>query len=192
AEEDDGFIIGASVDGFKSLEEKIKQFVEDGKAVTTAQLWDIVLGVNWRVEQILSEELQRRWADIIDDEMLLVDVSIACYLKAPNYPVRDKEDSDEKYEQRIKRWRDRYQKYEIEKDDFESDRQEDVQRFLEVYDAEIISSFVSEVDSFGFSVRLPGKALKDFVLNYPYVFEVIEKPRSTRPYPWKEKERSGI
>ena len=181
AEEDDGFIIGASVDGFKSLEEKIKQFVEDGKAVTTAQLWDIVLGVNWRVEQILSEELQRRWADIIDDEMLLVDVSIACYLKAPNYPVRDKEDSDEKYEQRIKRWRDRYQKYEIEKDDFESDRQEDVQRFLEVYDAEIISSFVSEVDSFGFSVRLPGKALKDFVLNYPYVFEVIEKAEIDSP-----------
>src|SRR5690606_34851532 len=156
------------------LEKKIKQFVEEGKAVTTAQLWDIVLGQNWRVEQILSEELQRRWADIADDEMLVVDMSIACYLKAPGYPGRDKADSDEKYEQRIERWRVRNQKYEIEKDDFESERQEDVQRFLEVYDAEFLSGFVSEEDSFGFRVRLPGKALKDFVLNYPYVFEVVE------------------
>src|SRR5690606_5211756 len=61
AEEEGGFIIGASLDGFKSLEGKIKKFVEEGKAVTTAQLWDIVLGQNWRVEQILSEELQQRW-----------------------------------------------------------------------------------------------------------------------------------
>lgn len=181
AEEEGGFIIGASVDGFKSLEGKIKQFVEEGKAVTTAQLWDIVLGQNWRVEQILSEELQRTWDVINDEQILVVDVSIACYLKAPDYPVRDKDDSDEKYEQRIERWRDRYQKYEIEKDDFEFSRHEDVKRFLEVYDAEIISGFVSEVDSFGFSVRLPGKALKDFVLNYPYVFEVIEKAEIDSP-----------
>nr|WP_288813241.1 S8 family peptidase [uncultured Sphingobacterium sp.] len=181
AEEDEGFIIGASVDGFKSLEKKIKQFVEEGKAVNTAQLWDIVLGQNWRVEQILSEELQKRWNQIGDEDILTVDVSIACYLKAPEYPARDRDDSDERYEQRIERWRDRYQQYEIEKDDFEFSRHEDVQRFLEVYDAEIISGFVSEVDSFGFSVRLAGTVLKDFVFNYPYVFEVIEKTEIDSP-----------
>ncbi|WP_293914874.1 MULTISPECIES: S8 family peptidase [unclassified Sphingobacterium] len=175
SEEEEGFIIGASIDGFSSLERKIKQFIEEDKAVNTAQLWDIVLGENWRVEQILSEELQRRWSQIEDEDILVVDVSIACYLKAPDYPLRDKEDSDEKYEQRIERWRDRYQKYEIEKDDFEFARHEDVQRFLENYGAEIISGFISERDSFSFSVRLRGKILKDFVFNYPYVFEVIEK-----------------
>lgn len=181
AEEDDGFIIGASIDGFKSLEKKIKQFVEEGKAVATAQLWDIVLGENWRVERILSEELQGRWAKIRDQEILVVDISVACYLKAPDYPRRDKEDSDVRYEQRIDGWRARYRKYEIEKDDFEFDRQEEVQHFFEVYDAEIISGFVSEADSFGFRVRLPGKALKDFVINYPYVFEVVEYARIDSP-----------
>ncbi|NGM74734.1 S8 family peptidase [Sphingobacterium sp. SGL-16] len=182
SEEEEGFIIGASIDGFTSLERKIKQFVEEDKAVNTAQLWDIVLGKNWRVEQILSEELQHQWDRIDDEDMLVVEVSIACYFKAPEYPSRDKEDSDENYEQRIERWRKRYQEYEIEKDDFESARIEDVQRFLDNYGAEIISSFISEIDSFSFSVRLRGKILKDLVLNYPYVFEVIEKTVIDSPF----------
>jgi len=175
SEEDNGFIIGASVDGFKSLEKKAQQFIDEGKAVTTAQLWDIVLGQSWRIEHILSEELQRKWAEIGDEDTLIIDVSIACYLKAPDFPRREKKDSDEKYEQRIERWRKRYEEYEIEKDDLEFIRQDDVQRFINVYGGNIISGFVSEIDSFGFSVELKGKALKDFVLNYPYVFEIIEK-----------------
>lgn len=174
AEEDGGFVIGASVDGFRSLENKIKQFVEEGKAVGTSHLWDIVVGEQWRVENILSDELKSRWIYLRDDEEIVVDVSIACFFKAPDYPRRKKDDSDEKYKQRIEKWRGRYQNYEIEKDDFENERQENIKRFLEVYNAEIVSSFISDKDSFGFRVRLVGQALRDLVLNYPYVFEVVE------------------
>lgn len=174
SEEDGGFVIGASVDGFRSLENKIKQFVEEGKAVGTSHLWDIVVGEQWRVENILSDELKSRWVYLRDDEEIVVDVSIACFFKAPDYPRKEKDDSDERYEQRIEKWRVRYQNYEIEKDDFENERQENVKRFLDVYNAVIISSFISDKDSFGFRVRLSGKALKDLVLNYPYIFEVVE------------------
>ncbi len=182
AEEDEGFIIGASVDGFKSLENKIKQFVEEGKAVTTAQLWEIVMGQNWRVEQILSEELQKRWTDIADDEMLVVDVSIACYIKPYEFKARKDGETEEKYQKRRTRWEKKDDAYFEKWDDLASERQDDIDRFLLTgYGAERLSGFVSEVDSFGFSIRLPGKALKDFVLNYPYVFEVIEKAEIDSP-----------
>lgn len=182
AEEDHGFIIGASVDGFRSLESKIKQFVEEGKAVTTAQLWDIVLGEHWRVEQILSDELQRRWTELGDDEMLVVDVSIACHVKPSEFPSRKEGETDERYHKRRMRWEKKDNAYFEMWDELASERQEDIDRFLlEGYGAERLSGFALEQDSFGFRVRLPGKALKDFVLNYPFVFEVIEKTEIDSP-----------
>ncbi len=88
AEEDDGYIIGASVDGFKSLRDKIKKFVETDKVKNTAELWDIIDGNGWRAEQIFSEGLYQKWQEnnIHDDEVFTVDVSIACYLKKSNWP----------------------------------------------------------------------------------------------------------
>lgn len=63
AEDEDGFIIGASSDSFTSLKEKINKFIRaEGKFKDkAAQLWQIITGTQWRVDYILSNELKSKW-----------------------------------------------------------------------------------------------------------------------------------
>src|SRR5579859_3664298 len=58
AEDEDGFIIGASSDNFRSLKEKITKFIrQEGKFKDkAAQLWQIIIGNQWRIDYILSDE----------------------------------------------------------------------------------------------------------------------------------------
>ncbi|MFD2968707.1 S8 family peptidase [Sphingobacterium bambusae] len=175
AEEDDGFIIGASIDGFKSLRDKIKSFESEQGALNTAMLWDIVLGDKWRVGHILSDELQNKWGEISDHDCIIVNISIACYLKCPEFSGRKLDESDGRYEKRRAKWEEKESQYYIKLDELASSRQDEIERFLvDGHGAEILSGYISEEDSFGFKVQLSGIALKDFVLNYPYVFEVVE------------------
>lgn len=101
AEEENGFIIGANADKFSSLAKKIQDFIDSkGKSKDqAAKLWEIVLGNNWRPDYILSPELRERYpAAIADDEILILDISVACYLKMPDRPQRILFESDEDYE----------------------------------------------------------------------------------------------
>ncbi|MFX8844731.1 hypothetical protein ABTM93_20045, partial [Acinetobacter baumannii] len=58
AEEEDGFIIGASSIDFISLKDKINQFLkEKGKSKNQAsKLWSIIEGNQWKLDQIVSDE----------------------------------------------------------------------------------------------------------------------------------------
>lgn len=176
SEEEGGFIIGASTDQFKSLRGKIEKFINDeGKAKNTSQLWEIIEGNGWREEQILSDELLRKWQVGIDDEeMFIIDISIANYLKGPDYPRQKKKEADKHYEGRLLSWKKRNNDYWEKKDEIEYKRQDEIESFIERYGGAVLSSYVSFEDSFGFRAELSGIALKDFVLNYPYVFEVAE------------------
>lgn len=176
AEEEDGYIIGASTDGFKSLRDKIKQFVEKDKAKNTSELWDIIDGNGWRTEQIFSEDLYQKWQEnnIHDDNVFTVDVSVACYLKKSDWPAKKEGETDEHYEIKVQRWQERSAKYDIARDELEWARQDEIQHFIELYGGAITSEFMSYEDSFGFRAEMSGQALKDLVLNYPYVFEVTE------------------
>ncbi|SDL85884.1 Subtilase family protein [Daejeonella rubra] len=176
AEELDGFIIGASSDGFTSLHDKIDKFInEQGKFKNqAAQLWQIVAGNQWRAQQILSEDLYEKWPNIADDDTFVVDVSVACYIAKPPQPVMDEDETEQHYQVRLARWETKVQEIELQKSDLADERQESIQEFLSVYSADINPESVQFDDSFCFRVTLPGQALKDFVLNYPYVFEVIE------------------
>lgn len=176
AEEEDGYIIGASVDGFKSLRDKIKQFVEKDKAKNTSELWDIIDGIGWRAEQIFSVDLYKKWQEnsITDNDLFIVDISVACYLKKSDWPSRRKGETDEHYDAKTQRWRERSPQYDIDRDELEWARQDEIQKFIELHGGAIIDGFVSYEDSFGFRAEMNGQALKDLVLNYPYVFEVTE------------------
>jgi hypothetical protein len=61
AEEEDGYIIGASGDNFKSFKEKVDFFIKNrGRSKDqAAQLWNLIIGDKWRLDYILSEELNR-------------------------------------------------------------------------------------------------------------------------------------
>lgn len=111
SEEGDGFIIGANADNFSSLASKIEKFVQqDGKFKDqAAKLWQIVQGTQWRVDYILSPELREKYINgIADHEQLTVDISIACYLKMPDRPVRYKVETDEEYAKAKSRFNEKY------------------------------------------------------------------------------------
>ncbi len=174
AEEEDGYIIGAAADNFKVLKEKIATFISDNKKKQIAQLWEIVDGTKWRLDYILSPELNTKWDILPENDYIIVDVSIACGYKIPAEPSRKKNESKSAYAKRYTNWQERKLALEIRKDDLEDNRQNEFEAFLGQIGGEKISSFVSSSDSFSCRVRLKGSALKDLVLNYQYLFDVTE------------------
>lgn len=99
SEEEDGFIVGANADSFQTLSQKIEKFIkEEGLTKNTAMLWQIIQGTQWRIDYILSDHLREKYlAGISDDEQLVVDISVACYLKYPERPIQVEEETEERY-----------------------------------------------------------------------------------------------
>ncbi|MDP4176224.1 MAG: S8 family peptidase [Bacteroidota bacterium] len=177
AEEDNGFIIGSSIDiNLPTLAEKIDKFVNmSGKFKNkAAQLWQIVTGNQWRITEILSGELQAKWEEIQDNEKYIVDVGIACSIPIPNAPVKMTEETIEHHNERLERWKNRKEALQRERDEIALSRQDEFEKFIKNYDGELLDSFVEAEDSFSCRIEIKGIGLKDLVLTYPYVFEVIE------------------
>jgi len=168
SENEDGYIIGTSFDGLRGLREKINRFLEEkGRDKDQAsQLWEILSEKKWRIEYILSEGLLREWDAILDEELYVVDIAIACYkqiMQEPDPKIRGYDKKIQEYKSQL-----------IEKDDLFAERQYDFERFVSGYSAEFLSSYLESNDSFSCRIEIAGKGLKDIVLNYPFVFEVTE------------------
>ncbi len=177
AEEEDGFIIGASADiDLVKLEEKIKSFLkEEGQSKNTAaKLWSIIEGVQWRIDQILSEGLQEKWEQIEPDKEYLVNVGVACYVKMPSPPSRRKGESEESYQDRLAHWRERKAEKQEQLDELIWKRGRELDRFIEGYNGVRRTALMDNTDSFCCQINMSGKGLKDLVLNFPYLFEVEE------------------
>jgi hypothetical protein len=169
SEEENGFIIGASLDNLTTLEEKINGFITTTRSTAKiADLWQIINGnrEQWRPEHILSPSLFRDWPNILDDQMYTIEVSIAFDKplgKSPNPLRRGYEKKLEVYQAEIER-----------RDDEMMTRQNHFEKFLNVYGT-LESGFIEIEDSFACEVIISGKGLKDLVVNYPYVFEVKKR-----------------
>ncbi|MBS1666289.1 MAG: S8 family peptidase [Bacteroidetes bacterium] len=185
AEEDGGFIIGASSDNFRSLKNKIAEFIKnDGKFKNTAaKLWNIIHGNQWRIDYILSEELKTKWDTIEVDEVLLVDISVACYVKISGAPSKKQTETDNNFQRRYENWLNRKEFLEIQRVDLEMQRQDELDAFIIELGGERKSDFVGYEDSFSCRVLFSGKALKDFVINYQYLFDVSEYDDLTFEHP---------
>ena len=178
SEEQDGFIIGASADGFTSLQAKIEKFIkEEGISKNqAAQLWQIVEGIQWRSERILSAPLYDKWKALEDNDILAVDVSVACYIAKPDYPTQNEGEAADQYEKRLNTWTEKARAVDLAISDLQDERQDSILRFLGIENAEVNPNIVGFEDSFCFRVTLAKKYLLDFVENYPFVFEVVESP----------------
>ena len=185
AEEDGGYIIGASGDNFTSLKEKIDKFIKkEGKFKDkAAQLWNIIQGNQWRIDYILSDELKAKWDQIEDDEVMLVDISVACYIKISKAPSRKEGETVRQYEKRYDKWLIKKTQFDILRGDLEMQRQDDLDDFINKIRGERKSDFVGYDDSFSCRVQFSGEALKDFVLNYQYLFDVSEYDALTYEHP---------
>lgn len=176
SEEDDGFIIGASGDYFKSLKEKIYAFAKNKGLYKSkaAQLWEIITGYKWRLDYIISEELNAKWDEINDDEEFIVDVSLACMLKFPAEPKRYKNEREKTFGFRYKRWQGEVRRIEDQRYKLELKRQDDFDNYIQSLSGKRVSDFVNFEDSFSCRLSLLGSALKEMVLYYQYLFDVTE------------------
>ena len=168
SEEENGFIIGASLDKLQSLEEKINGFIESKHGTgKIAEFWEIIEGddTNWKAEHILSEELLSKWPNIDDNDIFLLEVSIAFDKPIGKEPDPEKQGGVARLE--------KYRNQLIERDNLLMDREENFENFIKHY-GELKSSIIHLSDSFGCEVEINGKGLKDLVQNYPFVFDVSE------------------
>jgi hypothetical protein len=177
AEEENGLLIGSASDiNLSELRKKIEKFLAiEGKFKNSAaQLWSIDTGTQWRPQQILSETLQARWGNIADDELLVVEVGISCQIKMPESPVRNDHESDGHYDIRQLKYEQKRDLKLLERDDKMIKREDELIKLIHPYGGKIIEQYDDLSDSFSVKMELSGKGLKDFVLNFPYVFDVCE------------------
>jgi hypothetical protein len=170
AEQEDGYVIVASEDiqltAFRNMAQGFAVTVHG--SATIAEVHTLFDDPNQtdRLGRILSDRLMTSWGYIDDDQLYIVDVGIACAgtQEIPPRPVRGKRATDAQWAAKEYEWSERR-----------------ASAYNEFYHAEILhmrdgADFDAGVlpDSFTVRLKISGKGLKDFVLNYPYIFEVVE------------------
>ena len=185
AELEGGYIIGASAEtGLSELRRKIDQFINSQRGGgRIPEIWNILEGT-LRPEYILSESLKAEWENIQECQEYLVDIGISCIDIRESYsrcPKRGRNETDDRFQRRVTRWLDRHNLSAEEWDDLYSERTDQLQDFISQYNGEILRNVMGDdvgiarlPDSFSCRVRIPGRGLKDLVLNFPYIFDVSE------------------
>lgn len=187
AEQEEGYVIVASEDiQIASFRAMLQGFaVKVHGSATIAKVHKLFDDPNQtdRLGRILSEHLMGIWGTIGDEQLYIVDIGIACAgtQEIPPKPKRGKRATDAQWAAKEFEWSEKRANAYNEWDDIKIEREMAVQKFAEFYAAEILhlvdgSDFDAGVlpDSFTVRLKISGKGLKDFVLNYPYVFEVVE------------------
>lgn len=170
SQEEDGFILGASLDNLTSLKDKIEGFANTTRGSgNIADFYKIITGDHseWKPKAILSEALLEVWNTIEDDAILELEISIAFGIPRPKYhdqtKTRGLSARNAKYDQAL-----------LDRSDKQDEREAHFRKFINNY-GEITSSIVDLEDSLGCEVSINGKGLKDLVVNYPFVFDIKEK-----------------
>jgi hypothetical protein len=185
AEQEEGYVIVASEDieiaPFLRMLEGFS--VQVHGSATIAQVHRLFDDQEDRLRRILSDRLLIEWPSIIGSQTYIVDIGIACAgtQEIPDRPNRGKRTSDAKWAAKEFRWS---QARNAAYDAWEAikiQRENEITSFANFYHAEIMhmidgDAFDAAVlpDSFSIRLKIEGKGLKDFVLNYPYIFEVVE------------------
>jgi hypothetical protein len=187
AEQEEGYVIVASEDidvaPFLAMLDGFSVNIHGSATIASVhQLFDDPNQTD-RLGRILSERLMAEWSAIADDQEFIVDVGIACTgpQDIPTKPTRGKRDTDASWAAKELDWSrartaayDRWEALKIERED-------QIESFRAFYKGEILHNIYGDAfdagvlpDSFTVRLRIVGKGLKDFVLNYPYIFEVVE------------------
>ncbi|MCY9666697.1 S8 family peptidase [Paenibacillus alginolyticus] len=182
---EDGFIIGSSTEiSLGTLAEKIKKFAA-GSQHDVAGLWNIINGISWRFDRILSEELRKEWP-FNPNHIFVVEVGVACMGMddVPEHPSKRKKSykTEEDYRKAVEKWETKrdaiYQKW----DDLADTRYSQLMKVVNFYGGEDLSGYMegehnsetSLPDCFTLKIRINAKGLIDIVENYPYVFDISE------------------
>jgi len=187
AEQEDGYVIVAAEDiELTPFVEMVNGFaVQIHGSARVAEVHRLFDDPNQteRLRHVLSEHLLAQWPNIVDAQSYIVDVGIACTgtEEISAYPKRGKRDKDADWARKEHDWSQARAKAYETWDQIKIEREGEIEAFAGFYGADILhlvdgAPFDAAVlpDSFTVRLKIPGKGLKDFVLNYPYIFEVVE------------------
>ena len=187
AEQEEGFVIVASEDlDLTAFLQMVDDFaIEKYGSARIASIHRLVDDPNQeeRLRRILSETLLAAWTTIDDAQDYIVDVGIACTgtQEIPAPPKRRKRDNDADWARREADWAEARSKAYAAWDDLKLQREEEIGRIIAHYEGEVLENIdgapfdaATLPDSFTLRVRIVGRGLRDFLLNYPYIFEVVE------------------
>lgn len=152
-------------------------------SATIAQVHRLYEDATDRLSFILSDQLLADWPNIADEQVYLVDIGIACTgtREIPAPPKRGKRDTDATWAKKEHDWSQlRIEAYEAW-DEIKRARETGIEEFVNFYHGRILhvvdgNALVTATlpDSFTVRLEIVGRGLKDFVLNYFYIFEVVE------------------
>lgn len=196
AEEEAGFVIVASEDlDLNEFNKKLVEFVGQVRGSSSvARIHNLHedLDQSKRLSLILSERLQETWPHLGEDDDYIVDVGVACsgdfqIPTRPNPPNRGRRESDKTWAKRQADFAIRYQEWTetrndayMKWDDLSDERYAQLFSFVDSYKGEVLNqsspphSDTSLAEEFTLRIRIVGKGLRDLVLNYPFLFEVVE------------------
>jgi hypothetical protein len=183
----DGFIVVASKDAeFETFIQKIENFIGNKpKSGSPAKIYALS-NDNDRLSRIMSVGFKDIWVSLQDDTVYVVEFAVSCggtvpLPDRPDHPERDANEDESEYNkrlaehnQRLTNWQIKFNEAYQKWDEIASERQSAITAFVSVYSGEILTAFIEESDSFSFRLKINGKGLRDFVLNYPYIFYVSE------------------
>ena len=203
SEHEDGFVIVASEDiSLRLFREKIQEFaggIRGSATIARIHQLDAEPDQTERLSRILSERLLSEWPTMVDAELYVVDLSIACTgtWQIPKKPTRGKRATDEDWAKTEAEWATQRVESYVRWDELRIERVSAVEDFIHFYGGEILGDFDgfdNEAsilpDSFTLRVRVVGAGIKDFVINYPYLFEVTEPDDFSTPQQIRRQERA--
>ncbi len=191
SEEEGGFVIVASSDiDLSEFLDAIDGFAEGTKprlgtaTLASVHRLDDDLNQIQRLKLILSEYLQSIWGKLDTVQSLTVDIGVTCLgtREIPKQPEQWKRETDEDWARRVSEWaNERIGAYDAWYDLQEARIKEVRSIIVDGYGGAIEEvahddgkDAVTLPDSFTMRIVVNGRGLKDFVLNFPFVFEVTE------------------
>ncbi len=184
-EDDDGFVIVASEDlDLARFTAMVDAYASDTRgSATIASIYSVDDDEDQvqRLRRILSDRLFRVWPKLSSVPVLIVDVGVECVgnREIPDQPERRKRDSDVDWARRELEWsQQRLALYEWW-DELYASREEVIRELIDTYGGEILDSHHAYdaarlPDSFTVRIKIKGAGLRDLVLNFPYIFDVVE------------------
>ena len=181
---EEGFIIVATEDiDLSTLNKKADDFIANitTRCNSPAKVYALCEDDD-RLKRLLSKELYEKWATISQDEVYIIDIGVSCCgnTELPKRPKREDNETDEHYQVREQRWKEKFDTAYITWDKIKIDREKSIENFVSDYNGEIMqladgtSVMTVLPDSFSARLKISGKCLLDLVLNFPYIFEVSE------------------
>ena len=194
AEQEEGYVIVASADidlvAFQSMVNAFSVEVHGSATIASVHQLFSDPEQNDRLKRILSDQLQADWPNVQDALTYVIDAGIACAgtTEIPRRPKRGKRDSDASWARKESDWSNARANAYNKWDDIRLEREAEIEQFVNFYGAEILRlvdgvPFSAGVlpDSFTVRLKIVGLGFKDFVLNYPYIFEVVEPEQIGEP-----------